>query len=73
VEKTTGPKPPDKNCFNCRFKGEMSGGNICRFRPPTPVIMMGQGLDGRPAQMTGSLWAPITNFDWCGEHRPQLQ
>lgn len=71
-DKVPAVDPPTYNCMNCKHSGPVQGGNVCRFKPPIPMIIPQQGLQG-PVMSTVSLWPPVTNYDWCAEHTPKLQ
>jgi hypothetical protein len=56
-------------CGNCRF---FKAAKCCRG-PPTALIIVGQGTDGRPAHVgTIADWPPTRSEAWCGEYKRKV-
>lgn len=54
--------PPDPQNI-----GKKMQGGICKRMPPTPIILVSQGVGGQIVQQMQSFSPPVADGDSCGE------
>jgi len=61
---------PDGVCGNCLCFSAVPGteGGICRRFPPTPIVIYGQDVLGKPNVRLEAHFPPVTPLASCGEH-----
>lgn len=54
--------PPDPQNIGRKMQG-----GICKRMPPTPIILVSQGVGGQIVQQMQSFSPPVADSDSCGE------